>query len=307
MGDSEEARAYWLFADECENGLQSDISSIDISDIIAQVFNHFVGVDLDKLLSMQEVVKLHRSVERWIANGLEERQYWLILRDLKARKRIKQREALSAWLLAALCMYYQEVSKRSLGTYAKIASRYYADIFGGVIAGGTPRSPTTHSVDALMGAVNPTLRRTLSSQLWIEAQYNRDAFLARYHSDLLTGRKFDAKTPENRRRLQAIEDRLLKQSTPTPSASGGHHGILDQQMAFIVGYTVMQALKDAGVQRVKFIATTDERTTHACKWLNGKVFHVDDLEIGINVPPISIDRHGQPIPHACRSFLRIIE
>lgn len=77
------------------------------------------------MLSMSEVVKMHRNIEKWLDNGLDERQYRLILQDIERRKQIREREALSIWLLAAFSTYYAGIQGKSTKMYAKIAADSY--------------------------------------------------------------------------------------------------------------------------------------------------------------------------------------
>lgn len=95
-------------------------------------------------------------------------------------------------------------------------------------------------------------------------------------------------------------------------------GALDNQLATIVNKISLQAMKNAGVKQVQFIAEIDDKTTKMCKSLNLKVFYIDKLnkytrysetdkknvkyetfglETGANLPPIN--NHF----HYCRSTI----
>ena len=48
----------------------------------------------------------------------------------------------------------------------------------------------------------------------------------------------------------------------------------------------LDAIKDSGLQQYEYIAFLDNRTSEICEELDGKVFKVDEAEIGINMPPM---------------------
>jgi len=153
--------------------------------------------------------------------------------------------------------------------------------------------------DWFLEEINPALGMTLTQRLWADAQYFKDVFLKNYQTLILKEEPFDAK--KEQKLLRRIEDLLLKRSKPDSREANGHHGVIDKQMSFVIGYTVLKAFCDAGVKKYKFIATIDERTTDSCRDLNGKVFRIEDAKIGVTVPPIA-----DP-PHPCRSVIRAVE
>lgn len=58
---------------------------------------------------------------------------------------------------------------------------------------------------------------------------------------------------------------------------------VDSQVTF-EGYK--QAQKELGLKYFKYDAHLDSRTSEICRELNGKIFKIDDYEIGVNVPPM---------------------
>ena len=47
-----------------------------------------------------------------------------------------------------------------------------------------------------------------------------------------------------------------------------------------------EIFKYYGITKVQFKALIDERTTEECREMNGKVFNIDDLVLGENLPPL---------------------
>lgn len=299
MNDFEYIQFYWDFVDHQEDILQKYIYGLDVSELVSMVFQQFSGVDLNRLLSRKEVLRLHQQIGVWLEKGLDEPFYQAILRYFKRKKRIYQRDKLSLWLLATLCVYYQSILQKSIDVFHKTANHTYEAILGEVNKiGKTIRYDSAKDVDRLMGEVNPALGVTFTQRLWSDAQYFRNIFLSNYNTLVLKGEKFAVSKEE--KLFRRIEDLLLKNSNSSKEQPDGHHGVIDKQMTFIIGYTVLNAFRDAGVEKYKFIATIDDRTTDSCRSLNGKVFRVDEAKIGINVPPIA-----DP-PHPCRSVIRAV-
>lgn len=48
----------------------------------------------------------------------------------------------------------------------------------------------------------------------------------------------------------------------------------------------LEAYKECGVEKFKFVATLDAGTCSVCGGLNGQVFLVEDFEVGVNAPPM---------------------
>lgn len=302
MDDLEYQKFYWEFVDEQEDILQSYIYGLDISDVVNQVFQRFSDVDLNSMLSVREVARLHKQIEIWLKNGLDEKSFHLLLKYFENKKRIRQRESLSLWILAALCIYYQRILQKSMGLFYQAARHNYQAIWKASGFGKKGYSPPEQKeIEALMKDINPAFGMTLTQRLWADARYYHDVLLSRYHTLVLNGKRFHPDSPVDKKRFEKIEDVLLKRSNKTKEESNGHHGVMDKQMAFIIGYTVLKAFEDSGVDRYRFIAVMDGRTTDSCKNLNGKVFSISEAKLGVNVPPIA-----NP-PHPCRSVIRSVE
>ena len=63
-------------------------------------------------------------------------------------------------------------------------------------------------------------------------------------------------------------------------------GQIDNEVTYLVNQERVQIFKYYGITKVIFKALIDERTTEECREMNGKVFNIDDLVLGENLPPI---------------------
>lgn len=58
------------------------------------------------------------------------------------------------------------------------------------------------------------------------------------------------------------------------------------EINYIHNQATLDSYKDAGVEKYQFLATLDSRTSQTCAELNGEVFELKDLAVGINYPPM---------------------
>lgn len=63
-------------------------------------------------------------------------------------------------------------------------------------------------------------------------------------------------------------------------------GQIDNEVTYLVNQERVQIFKYYGITKVIFKALIDERTTEECREMNGKVFNIDDLVLGENLPPL---------------------
>lgn len=58
------------------------------------------------------------------------------------------------------------------------------------------------------------------------------------------------------------------------------------ELAYVKSVGQIDSFKELGVKQVEFVATLDERTSEICRYMDGKVFNINELEIGVNAPPL---------------------
>lgn len=58
------------------------------------------------------------------------------------------------------------------------------------------------------------------------------------------------------------------------------------ESAFVAGEMHIKAYKEAGIEKYRFVATLDLRTSKVCRELDGKVFELSKREVGKNYPPM---------------------
>lgn len=58
------------------------------------------------------------------------------------------------------------------------------------------------------------------------------------------------------------------------------------EAAYIHESATYEAYKESGIEKYRYLATLDRRTSKICQELDGKVFEIDKKEIGVNYPPM---------------------
>lgn len=278
--DDREYAEYWGYAEKEEGKLlrflsrEYGILADDIEELVPML------KALSDPLSLSEVRRLHRRVKSWREedNG-DFRELTLYLRDLERRSRIRKKEAVFVILFAI----YAGMSGRLMRETMQMLERIWADTLSnyGISRYGKVDFAQLELPDGT----------TLPGQFGSYASYSA----RRTAQTIQLGGKLSPV-------MKASQNRILARTK-----AGHYHGYLDQVTASVVGYSVMEALKQTGAKKYRFIAVLDEATTDICRSLNGKIFRVEDMDLGVNVPPIVKDQAGQPIPHPCRSMIRMIE
>ena len=72
------------------------------------------------------------------------------------------------------------------------------------------------------------------------------------------------------------------------AGNNAHTLITTEQVAYM-GFASLAALTALGHDYYKFVAVLDSRTTPLCRSMNGKVFPVKEMKIGVNVPPLHVN------------------
>jgi len=69
------------------------------------------------------------------------------------------------------------------------------------------------------------------------------------------------------------------------------------ESAFISGQSRLDAYKELGVERYKYTATLDTRTSSICRSMDGEVYPISEAQAGVNYPPLHAHCRSTTIPH----------
>ncbi|MFX3631862.1 MAG: minor capsid protein [Candidatus Pristimantibacillus sp.] len=65
--------------------------------------------------------------------------------------------------------------------------------------------------------------------------------------------------------------------------------LVQTEAAFFTGQATMKGYKESGViERYELVATLDSRTSSICQSLDGKVFKLSEMDVGVNYPPLHV-------------------
>jgi SPP1 gp7 family putative phage head morphogenesis protein len=74
--------------------------------------------------------------------------------------------------------------------------------------------------------------------------------------------------------------------------------LVHTESAFFVGQATMAGYKESGiVERYEILATLDSRTSPICQSLDGKVFPLSEMEVGVNYPPLHVRCRTTTVVH----------
>lgn len=282
MTDLEFLKKYWEEADRQEDIFLRKARRLHPEDEVQAALDRFGRLDGTARLDANELNRLHRDIEGWKESNLMTGEFGLRAKDASHRKRITTDEALLLCLMAAWAAYYAEIEC------------YAIDMF--VTVTGASESKVRERLDK----PTHTTPQSFADALDVDTAYRARQLQKLVLSDRQQGTAPKVTQKRYARVFEQQERWLLSQSEPTKNNPNGHHGYIDRVMAELLSYFAIDRYRKDGVQRVRFVAVIDDKTTYNCRRLHGKEFAIDDLKPGINAPPIA-----DP-PHPCRSVLRPI-
>ena len=93
-------------------------------------------------------------------------------------------------------------------------------------------------------------------------------------------------------------DKLIKFISKKYNVSKAQAGrLVLTEISRVTSEAQVDMFKQSGVKEVEFVATLDNRTSEICRFMDGKVFKVSELEIGINAPPLHPNCRSVLVPY----------
>jgi SPP1 gp7 family putative phage head morphogenesis protein len=62
--------------------------------------------------------------------------------------------------------------------------------------------------------------------------------------------------------------------------------LIRTESAYVANQTTATAYSECGIEKYEYMATLDSRTSKKCSGLDGKIFNLEDKEVGVNYPPL---------------------
>jgi SPP1 gp7 family putative phage head morphogenesis protein len=73
--------------------------------------------------------------------------------------------------------------------------------------------------------------------------------------------------------------------------------LIRTEAAFFSGQSRLDAYREMGVEKYKFVATLDLRTSEICRGMDGKIIPISEAKAGVNYPPLHVYCRSTTIPY----------
>lgn len=263
-----------------EVGEAYQMAAQQLEDEMKHIFSVFQGG-----MSETEARGLLDQVERIDYNGIKKLYNSLppgeikdaLLKQLNApayRARIARLQKLSENLEDKCKLLYKVEVQKASGTFRNtIKEAYYRTTFD--LQKGIGLAYSFSDVDEKR--INQILANKWSGQhysrrIWGDTQKLAETVKQELLVGFMTGRS-DKKVAKN------IEERF---------AVGSYEArrLVRTESCYIANQAEMEAYREADIEKYRFVATLDNRTSEICQSLDGKVFEVDKNAPGVNCPPM---------------------
>lgn len=288
--------------------------------------------DLYNYASVSDIAKLRRKIDDVKDEyGLDGYVGYRLNQYLK-RKKLTNNDILMALILMEYYKQLKEQVKEEKSLFDEIKNVVYKEVYEETLEVTIPDKEERKKKIRLLTVPEAYLLQLIAlssfnGYLWSDYKegnvvYNSNKLLDKVKITMQQGKELSVIGLGIKELLEKQNRAYLNKTGTIIKKSKEYHnvfsGALDNQLATIVNKITLQAMKNAGVKRVQFIAEIDDKTTKMCKSLNLKVFYIDKLnkyirysdvdkknivyetfglETGANLPPIN--NHF----HYCRSTI----
>lgn len=104
--------------------------------------------------------------------------------------------------------------------------------------------------------------------------------------------------------------KVVKKLTDLTSGGKGYkaiHTVLRGETTRVIAESTMATYGQLGAKKYQFIATLDNRTTEICSRTDGRVFNLEDKEVGVNFPPLHFSCRSTCVPYFDEDDLSEVE
>lgn len=220
--------------------------------------------------SIRELLQKLRAAE-----DTEERKKFL--REVEApayQARIQRLEALQEQIDLIMQNIYQQEKKISTRHYTRLAEKaYYHSVYNiqkRVGLGFSSANVDQKQIDKVLNS--QWSGSNYSSRIWRNTQKLAEDIKEELMVDLITGRT-----------EREAADILAKKFAQGASNA---RRLIRTESCYLSNQLEMQSYKECGIEKYKYLATLDLRTSEICRGLDGKMFLVSEAQPGKNCPPM---------------------
>jgi len=241
-----------------------------------------------KLLTRDELNEFKMTLEEFIekAKNNADGRWTRELNNVYYRTRISRLEALLTQIrqeVELLTGSVQRGAESLLGSiYEDIYYRTLYEVQKGVGIGVSFAKIDTQAIEKVLQT--KWLGENYSQRIW----NNRDKLIAELQTKLyqsfIRGASVDKTARDLAERMEVSYSSAAR--------------IIRTESSFIANQATWDGYKASGiVQKYEYLATLDSRTSEVCRSMDGKVFNLNEKEVGINYPPLHPNCRSTVVPY----------
>lgn len=229
-----------------------------------------------RLLESMDSTTVQEMLQK-LKNGESDRTKKELLAELEApayQARISRLMELQSQIDSVMQKVYQQEQQVSTAFYESLAKdAYYRSIFEIQKRSGLAFSfahVSNKQIDRVL-SMNWSGKH-YSSRIWNNTGELAQTLKEELLVSLLTGRT-------ERETAELVSDKF---------AAGAMQArrLVRTESCFVSGELTAKSYEECGIEKYRFLATLDLRTSKTCRDMDGKVFHVSERQQGVNYPPM---------------------
>lgn len=243
-----------------------------------------------KLLTANELKEFRWTVQDYIKAGRENAidQRWMKeLENASAKVHISKLESIQTKLqqeVELLAAKHQKGTADTLGGIYK--DNYYKSVFElqkGSGVGTSFAKLDDRQIDKVLSKPWTPDGRNFSSRIWSDRTKLISELQTTLTQNLINGSASD----------KVIADFADRMGVSKASAKR----LIVTEAAYFAGQSRADAYREMNVERYKYVATLDSRTSTICRGMDGRVFLLSEAEPGVNYPPLHGHCRSTTIPY----------
>ena len=221
--------------------------------------------DKTSLDELKEALRAGEGVEKDILAELESPAY---------RARLERLEQLQNQLDATMQNVYRQEKKINTSHYVDLANEaYYRSVFDIQQRTGLGFSFSTIDPTVIDKVINSKWSgANYSTRIWNNTQALAQDLKEELLVNLVTGRT-------DREAAEIIANKYAQ-------GSSNARRLVRTESCNLANQMEMQSYEECGIEKYRYVATLDLKTSEACRKLDGKVFPVSEQQPGVNCPPM---------------------
>lgn len=289
-------------------------------DKLQQVFDgiDFTIDEVNKYITPKTREKFERQVEEYKEQGILTGYFGYNVKNLLSKSKIKNIDMLEVLLQGCYMLEMKSINDLEMNLFQETANEVYTQ-------GRQEVEPTKKRKSYIVPELLITSILALPNSrgyIWTDykeatAEYNASEIRRQVLINMYQNKPLDINDYEFSNIIEKQNKRYINKKKDEQQEDK-YSGMLDDELTGLANQMLLKAYEDAGVSKVRFIATIDDKTTEMCDSLNNQIFYIGEmntfkrysknagriieaqvygLQLGVNLPPINDGFHW------CRSTI----